>query len=68
MSAAEETTVTSPAIDAHRERHPDPVEGCLSCLMCDVLNAVLVVREEIRTGLADLAARVIGTETEGEAP
>jgi hypothetical protein len=66
MSAAEETTVPSPAIDTHRLQHPEPIGDCLSCAMCDVLNAVLVVREEIRTGLADLAARVIGTE--GEAP
>jgi hypothetical protein len=64
MSAAEETAVSSVAIDTHRLRHPEPVEDCLSCVMCTVLTAVLIVREEIRTGLADLAARVIGTGEE----
>lgn len=64
MSAAEETTVSSPAIDAHRLRHPKPVEDCLSCLMCDVLTEVLAIREEIRTGLADAWARIVGTEEE----
>ena len=66
MSATEETTVTSPAIDAHRVRHPEPVDDCLSCGICEVLVAVLSLREEIRTGLDLFAARVIGTE--GEAP
>lgn len=66
MSADEETTVSSPAIDTHRVRHPEPVEDCLACVTCEVLLAVLAVKKELRDGLADLAARVIGTE--GEAP